>query len=89
MIQIQVLNDDTDDALVTMVDNNTSPANTVLNNQRINGGQNVANIAIQEDGSGNGNVSWTSTSIDGTASNTGTATPSYNETVAVSTYRAE
>lgn len=89
MIQIQVLNEDTDDALVTMVDNNASPANTVLNNQRINGGQTVSNIAIQEDGSGNGNVSWTSTSVDGTESNTGSATPSYNSTVTVSAYQAQ
>jgi len=64
MIQIFIQNDDgAHDLFATVTDLNTNPASTVLNNQRINRGNQVP-VNVQEDGNGNSLVNVHAVSAD-------------------------
>ena len=63
MIVIGLNNSDLGDLFVSVVDLNQAGSPTVLQNQRINEGSNVQ-VAVQEDGSGNGSIQWTAQRTD-------------------------
>jgi len=89
MIQILIQNDDPYDNFVTVVDQNTNPYTTVMNNVRINAGAAPVAVGVEEDGSpvGLGNVQWNATRCDdNTQVGAGNATPAAGETVHVSSH---
>jgi hypothetical protein len=84
VIQINVVRSGLSDFFLTLTDNNTAPPNTLLNSLRVNEGAQQFSLVIQEDGSGKGNIAWTAVSAsDPSVSNSGTATPSNNDTIEV------
>ncbi|MDQ6942083.1 MAG: hypothetical protein M3169_06140 [Candidatus Eremiobacteraeota bacterium] len=84
VIQISVNNTDTDDIFVVMTDTNTSPPSVVIDNARLNQGSSPKVVSVQEDGNGQGGVTWRATrATDSTISHQGAATPSNLDTVNV------
>lgn len=71
-VAVKVSNDGTEDVWVTIYDNSTSPARTVLQQQRINGFT-VVPIQVLADRSGKANLSWTAVATDGTSPKCGEA----------------
>jgi hypothetical protein len=65
MIQIFIANTDVDDLFATATDLNTLPPTVVLNNQRINAGNN-APVNVQEDGNGRCLVTVVTARVDDT-----------------------
>jgi hypothetical protein len=62
-IVIGLHNSDMGDLFVSVVDLNQAGSPTILENQRIDEGSSVQ-IAVQEDGSGNGSIQWTAQRTD-------------------------
>lgn len=57
MITISIYNDDVNDLFVSIRDFNTAGHNVVIDQIRINSGDNIP-VSIQEDGNGNGHIQW-------------------------------
>jgi len=57
-VAITILNDNTDDVLVTVYDMNTRPHDKLLSRQRINGFASIP-LSIAADAAGRGHVRWT------------------------------
>jgi hypothetical protein len=62
-IVIGLNNSDLGDLFVSVVDLNQAGSPTILDSQRINEGSSLQ-IAVQEDGSGNGSIQWTAQRTD-------------------------
>ena len=62
-VEVKIINDGTDDIVVTVYDMNTSPERVVLINARINGFTSVP-ISLVGDATGKAHLSWTATSAD-------------------------
>lgn len=73
------------DLFVTVSDLNQAGQPVVLANQRINVDQTFP-INVQEDGNGNGNISWSAQSVDGSHTNQGTQTVTAGTTVEVTSW---
>jgi hypothetical protein len=63
VIVIGLNNSDLGDLFVSVVDLNQAGSPTILQNQRINENNSVQ-VAVQEDGSGNGSIQWTAQRTD-------------------------
>jgi hypothetical protein len=73
------------DLFVSVNDLNQAGQPVILANQRINVDQTFS-IQVQEDGNGNGNVSWTAQSADGSHTNQGNQTVTDGATVEVTSW---
>jgi hypothetical protein len=62
-VEVKIINNGTEDIVVTVYDRTTNPARAVLTNQRINGFTSVP-ISLTGDATGKANLSWTATSAD-------------------------
>lgn len=76
-VQVKILNDGTQDIVVTVYDMNVRPERVVLENAHINGFTSVPINAIA-DAMGKARISWTATSTDGTSRKCG-----HDDTVSV------
>ena len=65
-INITLDNTDQGDLFVSVVDLNLAGTPTILNNQRINEGESWA-LGVQEDGDGNGSITWSAQRTDDAA----------------------
>jgi hypothetical protein len=63
MITVNFENDDQNDLFVSVTDLNRAGSPVVLNQVRINQGESLA-VEIQEDGHGNGKVTWAAQQVD-------------------------
>ena len=63
-VQVKIMNDGTEDVVVTVYDMNTQPQRVVLTNAHINGFTSVS-VSLVGDESGRAKLSWTATSTDG------------------------
>jgi hypothetical protein len=63
ILTITINNNTSDNLLVTVYDQNTSPAQRVLSTTPIYGNASIA-VAISPDGAGKGHLSWTAMTID-------------------------
>jgi len=63
MVSIQLVNDHTDDVLVSLYDMNTHPRSKLLSHQKISGFASVP-IAVSADANGAGHVYWKATTAD-------------------------
>ena len=61
-LTITINNDTTDNLIVTVYDQNTSPPQKVLASKEIYGSASIS-VAISPDDSGKGHVSWTATTV--------------------------
>ena len=64
-VDVKIINDGTEDIVVTVYDMNTSTGQMVLTNTRINGFTSVP-ISLVADADGRANLRWTATSTDRT-----------------------
>ena len=62
-IAITIVNNGTDDVIVTLHDMNTNPHSKLLSHQRINGFASIP-ISVSADPAGNGHVRWTAVTAD-------------------------
>ena len=62
-VAITIINDHTDDVLVTVYDMNTQPHSKLLDGQRINGFASVP-MSVAADAAGTGHVSWSAVTAD-------------------------
>lgn len=62
-VEVKIVNDGTQDIVVTVYDMNVSPGRVVLTNERINGFTSVT-ISLVGDATGKANLSWTANSTD-------------------------
>jgi hypothetical protein len=69
-LQVKITNGGTQDIVVTVYDMNAQPRAILLQNARINGFTSVPVSAIA-DATGHANLSWTTTSTDGTSAKCG------------------
>jgi hypothetical protein len=73
------------DLFVSVSDLNQAGQPVILANRRINVDQTFP-IQVQEDGNGNGNISWAAQTVDGSRSNQGNQTVSDGATVEVASW---
>ncbi|HEX3398530.1 MAG TPA: hypothetical protein VHS76_17620 [Steroidobacteraceae bacterium] len=69
-VQVKIINNGTQDMVVTVYDMNASPRRILLQNARINGFTSVL-ISAVADATGRANLSWTATSKDATSTKCG------------------
>ncbi len=62
-VGVRVLNDTTDNLIVTVYDLNAQPPQPVLSGEIINGNASIS-ISITADSSGRGRVTWNATTVD-------------------------
>lgn len=65
-INITLDNADHGDLFVSVIDLNLAGTPTILNNQRINESESLA-LGVQEDGDGNGSITWSAQRTDDAA----------------------
>jgi hypothetical protein len=62
-VPITIVNDNTDDVIVTLRDMNTNPRSRLLSHQRLNGFASIP-ISVSPDADGNGHVYWSAVTAD-------------------------
>jgi hypothetical protein len=73
------------DLFVSVNDLNAAGGPMILVNQRINVDQTFS-LNVQEDGNGNGNITWTAQSVDGSKTNNATVSVTDGQTVEVASW---
>jgi hypothetical protein len=62
-VQVQILNDGTDDVVVNVYDLSTRPRTVILKNARINGFTSLP-VSATTDGTGRATIAWTAVTVD-------------------------
>jgi hypothetical protein len=73
------------DLFVSVNDLNQAGGPMILTNQRINVDQTFS-LNVQDDQNGNGNITWTAATVDGSATNNATVTVTDGQTVDVASW---
>jgi hypothetical protein len=73
------------DLFVSVNDLNAAGGPIILASQRINVDQTFA-LNVQEDGNGNGNITWTAQTVDGSKTNNATVSVTDGQTVEVASW---
>jgi hypothetical protein len=84
-VEVKIINDGTEDIVVTVYDMNTSPERAVLSNARINGFTSVP-ISLVGDATGKAHLSWTATSTDAASPRCGHANTMVSNAALVSVH---
>ena len=71
-VQVQILNDGTEDVVVSVYDLSTRPRTVILENARINGFTSLP-VSATTDATGHATIAWTAVSVDPTARKCGRA----------------
>jgi hypothetical protein len=62
-VSVKIINNGTQDVVVTVYDTSTRPYRTILTNARINGFTSIA-VSMMTDSTGRANMAWTATTVD-------------------------
>jgi hypothetical protein len=62
-IDVKIINDGTEDIVVTVYDTSTQPHSVVLSHERINGFTTIP-VSLAADDGGHGNLAWTAVTAD-------------------------
>jgi hypothetical protein len=62
-VAVKIINNGTQDVVVTVYDTSTQPARTVVTDARINGFTSIP-VSMMTDATGRANLAWTATSVD-------------------------
>ena len=62
-VAVKLMNNGTQDVVVSVYDTSTQPARTILTNARINGFTSIP-VSMMTDATGRANMAWTATTVD-------------------------
>ena len=74
-VDVTIINDGTEDVMVTVYDTSTQPQSVVMSHERINGFTRIP-VSLAADDTGRGNIAWTAVSVDPNSRKCGHATTS-------------